>query len=442
MSAVAWEWVGRKWVRVLPAGSLRSRIILGTFWTLLGAVVSQALILLASVLTARLLGQVVFGELGIINSTVGMFGVFAGVGLGTTATKYLAELRSTDPERAGRILGLCTSMALVSGGVTSLVLFALSPFLAARTLNSPQLGFELQLGCGLLFFNALNGAQVGILSGFEAFRTVAWVNLVKGLINLPAVFVGAMLLKLPGAVGAMVLVSAVGCLFNHLALRSKCRHGGIRVSYRGVRAELGVFWKFSIPSFLTGVIVVPVMWVANTMLVNQPNGYAQMGVFNAASQWRMAILFIPSAIGTVSLPMLSNLYGLDEKSRHLKLLWSNLLLVLGVALLVAIPVIVASPWIMSLYGSEFLRGHWVLNLMAVSCVFMAGNSLIGNGIISVGAIWWGFTFNLLWAVTFLTVWGLLISQGAVGLAVAYVISYVAHSVWQAAYLMLLQRRAR
>jgi len=38
-----------------------------------------------------LLGTVGFGELGVIQSTVGMFGVFAGLGLGMTATKYVAS---------------------------------------------------------------------------------------------------------------------------------------------------------------------------------------------------------------------------------------------------------------------------------------------------------------------------------------------------------------
>src|ERR1022692_3038167 len=47
-----------------------------------------------------------------IQSTVGMLGIFAGLGLGITATKYVAELRSHDPERAGRIIALGCGVAV------------------------------------------------------------------------------------------------------------------------------------------------------------------------------------------------------------------------------------------------------------------------------------------------------------------------------------------
>ena len=48
----------------------------------------------AFVLAGRLLGTAGFGEVGMIQSTQGLFGVLAGAGLGLAATKYVAEYRS------------------------------------------------------------------------------------------------------------------------------------------------------------------------------------------------------------------------------------------------------------------------------------------------------------------------------------------------------------
>ena len=56
---------------------------------------SRALSLAAAILVARTLGKVVYGELGIIQSTVGMFGTLAGFGMGTTSSKFVAEFRFT-----------------------------------------------------------------------------------------------------------------------------------------------------------------------------------------------------------------------------------------------------------------------------------------------------------------------------------------------------------
>ena len=50
---------------------------------------------------------------------------------------------------------------------------------------APALAGELRIAGILLFFNALNGAQTGALSGFEAFRAIARINLVRGLIAFP-----------------------------------------------------------------------------------------------------------------------------------------------------------------------------------------------------------------------------------------------------------------
>jgi len=89
----------------VEASEIGYRLAKGVFWSMASAVISRGLMLAASVLVARMLGKTGFGELGMIRSTVGMFGVFAGFGLGLTATKHVAEFRSSDPARAGRIIG-------------------------------------------------------------------------------------------------------------------------------------------------------------------------------------------------------------------------------------------------------------------------------------------------------------------------------------------------
>jgi len=75
------------------------RLAKGVFWSMAGAVISRGLMLAATVFVARMLGKNVYGELGMIRSTVGMFGVFAGFGLGLIATKQVAEFRPGGDEK-------------------------------------------------------------------------------------------------------------------------------------------------------------------------------------------------------------------------------------------------------------------------------------------------------------------------------------------------------
>ncbi len=84
------------------------------------------------------MGKAIYGELGIVRSTVAMFGAFAGLSLGLTATKHVAEFRLTDPLRAGRILALSGVVAFGSGAIVAIACFALAPWLAAHTLAAPS----------------------------------------------------------------------------------------------------------------------------------------------------------------------------------------------------------------------------------------------------------------------------------------------------------------
>src|SRR5712664_1663 len=117
-----------------PRDSLATHFAIGAFWALVGAVVSRGLTLASSVVAGRLLGPTGFGEIGMIQSTQGLFGIVAGAGLGLAATKFVAEFRSTDPVKTRRCATLATTIALVSGTVMALVLLALSRGLASSVL--------------------------------------------------------------------------------------------------------------------------------------------------------------------------------------------------------------------------------------------------------------------------------------------------------------------
>src|SRR5580658_7469795 len=98
------------WLR-FRASPLWVRLARGVFWSLVGAVLARGLGVASSIIVARALGIAAFGEFTMIQSTVGLFGTFAGLGLGVTVTKYVAELRESDPVRCGRVIGLILLVA-------------------------------------------------------------------------------------------------------------------------------------------------------------------------------------------------------------------------------------------------------------------------------------------------------------------------------------------
>ncbi|HZN66645.1 MAG TPA: oligosaccharide flippase family protein [Tepidisphaeraceae bacterium] len=424
----------------LPAGSLRARLASGAFWSLAGSVGVQAAFAVTSVIVARILGKVEFGQFGMIRNTVLMFSALAGMGLGLTASKYIAEFRVSDPPRAGRVLGLATAWAAAAGLLIAVGVWVGADFLAERTLKEPALAGYIRICSPMLALAAVTGVQTGALSGLEAFRSMSAWGAAAAVIASVLTVAGAYLWQLPGALWMSVLGALVGCAFYQGLLLVLFARSGLRVDYRRMWQERGVLTGFALPSMLSSVMMVPVTWAAAAMLARREGGWGELGVFNAANQWRMLVIMLPTAAAQVVLPLLSSLSAGGERDRYLRVLRVNAAVNFVAALAVALPLAVASPWIMSLYGPGFRAGWPCLVFLAASAAVYAVLNVVGQAIASLGRMWWGFALNLLWAVELLTATWLLLPLGATGLAIAYLVAYGLHAVQVSLYTAVVLRR--
>lgn len=410
-------------VNRVMASSIARRLLTGAFWSTVSMMVARGLTLAAAYVSSHLLGKVGFGELGIIQNTVGTFGAIAGFGLGLTATKYVAELRQTDPARAGRVIGLSDLVAFSTGLGMALLLVIFAPWLAAVSLKAPHLAFPLRLGALMIFFGAMNGALSGALAGFEAFRETARTYFISAVVAFPVIVCGLYFFRLPGVICGLGLQYALNALLQRLALQRIARAQGVPITYRETRREAGILWRFSIPAALSAWCLTPVTWICNTMLVRSAFGYADMGIFNAANQWRMAILFIPITVGQAIIPMLSNLRGVGDRAGYRKLNRLSFLVSGGVSLLVAVVVILLSPILLGGYGNGFIDGKLTFIILIASTVIIAVNNAVSRILISTGKMLLQLGFDALWGAASLVSALLLIPRyGAMGLALSVLIA--------------------
>jgi O-antigen/teichoic acid export membrane protein len=147
-----------------------------------------------------------------------------------------------------------------------------------------------------------------------------------------------------------------------------------------------------------------------------------MGVFTAADRWRTAILFLPSLLGGVTLPMLSSLQSKADSDKYQTVLWANIKFSVLASLAVATPIALFAPWIMSSYGPGFREGTWVLITLCTTAVGFAAFWSVSQSLLSRGQVLTMFYINLGWAVILLTSEWLLRAYGAKGLALAYLLA--------------------
>jgi len=416
------------WKR-LEASPLGSRLVKGAFWSFFGTAISRTLGLLASVLVGRMLGKEAFGQLGIIQGTVGLFGSVAGLGMGMAATKYVAEFKRKDPVLAGRIISVASATSWLSSGLMAIVLYATAPWLAKHTLAAPQLAPLLRAGSLLLIFGVVTGTQTGALSGFEAFKAVSGINLYVGLLSFPMMVGGAYLAGVKGAVWGLIGSNIINSYLNYTAVRREAARCAIPLSYSRCFQVWPMFWRFSLPLTLSGVVNSLVVWGAGAVLVNQPNGYEEMGIYQAVMRVKIIPETIVAMLLAPLLPVLSDAFGKRDTAAYHRALSFNY--AICTAVIVPVSLLQASiPWLTLLpYGAAYAGHESVVRWLMFHAVTYGLLWPMGSTLTSMGHMWLQWLLNLLNVSVYLALCFLLVpGHGASGYAAAFAMGYVASAI--------------
>lgn len=417
---------------ILHPNSLRGRLARGTFWITVAALVTQITAMAAAVLTARILGDVRFGEVGIVRSTVLLLSVFAGSSLGMSCTKYVAEFRNTAPERAGRIIGLMLNVGVICGTIGTLLCLLLAPSLAEQVMKAGHLTNTLRIGCVLVGLSILIGAEIGALNGLEAFHTTMVIKALLGALIFILVPVGGWKFGVDGVIGGYVIASLCTLPVLHIALKRRCKEVGIIIIHRKVSTEMSVLWKFSTPVILAGISTQSFEWLARVLLARQPDGFAQVGFLTAAMSLAVMVQFVPQQIAIPLMPILSNIYNGQKRPPSRSVLLKISVLPLSAGLLVGVAMAVFAKPLLLMYGSSFSASYLVLVILALTYALATTTNILSAVLISCGRVWTQTIHKILWGCALFVSLIFLVNYGALGVAIAYAIAnlvYIAVQVW-------------
>jgi O-antigen/teichoic acid export membrane protein len=231
---------------------------------------------------------------------------------------------------------------------------------------------------------------------------------------------------LRGAILGSVAALAIQWALNHYALRRECAKANISYQFAGSHRELGMLYRFSLPAFLASILVVAAIWVCNALLARQPQGYAELGLYAAADKWRVLIVFLPTYVFAMIVPVLSNLHGEGDGVGFQKVFNANFRVNVGLALVLAVLIAVFAGPIMAMYGSSCGGGRIVLMVLAFSAFGEVLNAILGQPLIASNRMWRRFGFNFVFVALLLgSAWVLIPKRGAIGLAVAYAVANAA-----------------
>lgn len=392
--------------------------------------------LLGYMVVARTLGRQGFGQLGMVQNTVGMLGTFAGFGFGITATTYLARYRETNPSAAGRVLALTLGSATIISFIVAALLWANASYVARSWLCDLQMTACLEIGSILLVLYCINGVQVAAYAGLEAFREMAIVAAWSSGLSLASV-VGAFW-GVQGAIWSLVLSALLNCVVAGFVFHRVARRKGITLVWARCWSERSTLFTSSLPATLSNILYTPVFWFCSTLLVALPNGYQEMGVFSAANQWRSVALVLPAILSQTLIPIVAESCAAGRRSESVRLLWRVFKLLALIGIPSTVLLMLLSKTILIAYGPEF-TGGWLAFCFLQSAVLLqilqspAIKYMEANGL-----LWLNFGFNLLQAAVMVGATYVLVHRGATGLAAGVFCSFAVHSVSLGAFALRLR----
>ena len=275
------------------------RFLRGSFWHSMGLIFSRALNLVLGFVLARMLGKQGFGTYGFFQTSVQKASAIAGLGLGLATTKHVAEFRS-NPTRLGGVVTLAMLFVFVGGSSIGALMYLNADAIALRfdsKIDPPYV----QLAGVTVLFAVVTLVFANVMSGLEAFRRNMLVQLCSSLVTFGLVVGAANWYGIDGAIKGLLLSLVFSAsLYTAVVLYTLVQLKTV-FSIKNAIAERSIILHYSMPSFLSGIVVVITDWIAESMVIIHA-GFATYGLYVAANQFSMVITSLNGMFGATYNP--------------------------------------------------------------------------------------------------------------------------------------------
>lgn len=359
---------------------LNSKLFKDSFWAVFGNGLGNFLLLIAGIIIARLLGKDLYGEYGMVKTTMFHIASFSTLGLGFTSTKYIADSISNSPNNLRRIIK--TSLETTFGFSFSLcvLLFVFADDLA-NYINEPQSASAFRALGVIVVLRAINTISAGILAGYKSFKTVGINSVISGGILLVFSSVLTYSYGLVGSFIALSLSQFVNAFLNFIAVVSQYKIAEKQLEEDTVSKEMLLF---TIPVAIQEFTYMLATW-GGTMILTKYASLGEVGLWSAASQWYTIILFVPNLLLNVILSYLSGLS--KDKTSHSKMLKKMLAINFVCSFIPFIIVYVLAGYISEFYGSTFVGLQEVIRVVTISTVLSCLSNVFHSSLLSEGRNW-------------------------------------------------------
>lgn len=357
-----------------------NKLLFDSFLSVFGNGLGHALFLLAGIVIARFLGNDLYGQYGMVKTTMFYIASFATLGLNYSSTKFVAQSFVNNIQDVFVIIKDAFQITLVFSLILALFLIifadALAVYLGDETVATP-----LRYLSFIILFKALSGTQLGILGGLKKYDYVAKSNVYSGILMFVACIPLTFLWGLIGSLICILISQLFSVALNTLYIHKECEKLPVQAKNVSHKKEL---IKFSIPIAIHESSYAICNW-AGLFLLTKLSSFGELGIFTATSQWNIIIMFIPSYLTNVILSYLSS--SSENEELHKKT-FRRMIIISFICTFIPFVVVFCSAEVISnFYGPSFAEMPSVLRLIIFATLFDCLSNVFKSEFISMNLAW-------------------------------------------------------
>lgn len=409
---------------------LTSDFMLHMVWNIVAAVGTRVCSLLGIIYIAREIGVEKFGEVAVAQVTAILLISFAQSAVGAVSTKLIAE-NQNDALETSSIISITQNVTHLYSIGSAMIIYFLADFLAVHWFDKQNLSSALEIISVLVFFGAQVANKTGILAGLSEYKGIGRASTMAAVVGLPIAMLMTARFGLNGALWSFVISQVIQYFLVEMEYRRALNARGIETGHSNSIQTIYVLKKYIAPAVLSNIFVMPSNWLAISILTTQNNGLSEMGIYNAANQWRNLVLFIPATLGSLYISTLSTMPLKSPERRTFVNRASLVNLLIGIVVIIVC--LVFSGELIGVYGGDFSSGGHVLTALIFSAVIISINNLYSKVALSAGNPWLAAKFDIVWAIGFLAVSCWLVPKySAYGLSLACIFAALIQLAYQLA----------
>ncbi len=377
---------------------------------------------------AVLIGAKGIGLIASFSAAQGVISTIAGLGIQSSAVREVAlAVGKNDEQGIGRAVLALRRICWLTGLVGMAAMMAFSSLISKLTFGTEEYTADIaMLGVVILMAN-LSGGQMALIQGMRRIGDMARANVFGAALATVAAIGFYVWLGLRGIVPALVAVAAMQLALSWYFARRvpvpKVSLGWCETFTEAggmVRLGLAFMWSSLLNSALSYITV---------MLITQQIGLYAVGIYSAA--YALSGVLVGFVLGAMAADYYPRLMAVAHDHATLNQLVNEQT---EIGLLLAVPGLLATmalaPWVIRVfYTAEFLPAVELMQWFVLGCLGRVISWPLGFVMLALGKSRWFFATETI----FIAIHGVLITLGLiafgiVGIAIAFLVTYIGYSL--------------